>query len=193
MPFAPLTTDRLVLRRLAPADAEALTAYRSDPAVVRYTPTRGFDRARADAMIAELADREPGVPGTWFQLGVERRDTGALIGDVVLRAEAAPQAPRTFEIGFTLAAAHHRLGFGAEAVRAVLGFAFGALQAHRVFGNCDARNAASAALMATVGMRREAHHVEDWLLQGFDGEAEWTSSWIYAVLAREWGARSPPG
>ncbi|MEQ1502756.1 MAG: GNAT family N-acetyltransferase [Myxococcota bacterium] len=189
MPFTPFDTARLTIRPLADHDLEAFVGYRSDPEVVRYTGIRDFDLDRGRAMIAEMRDRDPGTPGTWYQFALVRRDTGVLIGDCGLRTESAPHAGQTMEIGFTLATAHHRQGFGREAVLGVLGFAFGPLGAHRVFGNCDARNTASAALMASVGMRREAHHVEDWLLHG-----EWTSSLIFALLAREWREAHPtPG
>jgi RimJ/RimL family protein N-acetyltransferase len=188
MPFEPLQTARLTLRRLADADLDALVAIRSDPAVVRYTPIRGFNADRGRALIAEMRAREPGTPGTWFQFALERRDTRAFIGEVGLRCEDGPRTPACYEIGFTLASSQHRQGFGEEAVRAVLGYAFGALGAHRVHGNCDARNTASAGLMAKVGMRREAHHLSDWWAPDFDvdGAGAWTDSLIYAVLDREW-------
>lgn len=186
MSVAPLVTPRLILRTLRESDVDAILAIRTDPLVIDYTSIRGYTRERARALVDEMRDGAPGVPGSWFQFGVERRDTGAFVGEVGLRCENSAKAPDTFEIGFTLAAAHHRQGFGAEAVRAALAFAFGPLGAHRVFGNCDTRNIASAALMAKVGMRREAHHVDDWWHLDLDGNGEWTSSFIYAALAREW-------
>lgn len=186
MPFEPFHTARLALRRLTDADLDALVAIRSDPAVVRYTPIRGYDHDRGRTLIAEMRDREPGTPGTWFQFGLERRDTGEFIGEVGLRCDDGPRTPGCYEIGFTLASSQHRRGFGEEAVRAVLGYAFGPLAAHRVHGNGDARNTASAALMAKVGMRREAHHLADWWAPDFDGGGEWTDSLIYAILDREW-------
>jgi aminoglycoside 6'-N-acetyltransferase len=177
--FVTLETVRLRLRRLRDDDLDALVGYRSDPAVLRYTPRSAFDADDARRLIADMRDREPGEVGTWFQIAVAERGTDRLIGDVGLRTDATQ--PRTFEVGYTLAPAHHGRGYATEAVRAVLGLAFGELGAHRVLGNCDARNSASARVMERAGMRREAHHVEDWWSKG-----EWTSSFVYAVLAREW-------
>ena len=50
--------------------------------------------------------------------------------------------------------------------------------------NLDPRNDASAALCRRLGMREEAHFVEDIWFKG-----EWADSAIYAILDREWRAR----
>jgi RimJ/RimL family protein N-acetyltransferase len=55
-----------------------------------------------------------------------------------------------------------------------------------VCGRIDARNSASAAVLERLGMRREAHFVENEWVKG-----EWTDEVVYAVLASEWAARHP--
>lgn len=175
--FTRLDTERLTLRRFAETDLAALYAYRSDPEIARFQPWQAHDLEAARGWLANVLDGEPGSPGRWFQFALVLRGTGALVGDLGLRTEADP---RQMEIGFTLSRAAWGRGYATEAVRAVLGIAFG-LGAHRVIGNCDARNLASVRLMERVGMRREAHHVEDWWV----GD-EWTSSFVYAALEREW-------
>ena len=45
------------------------------------------------------------------------------------------------------------------------------------------RNAASARVLERLGMRREAHFVENEWLKG-----EWTDELVYAMLDREWRA-----
>lgn len=52
---------------------------------------------------------------------------------------------------------------------------------HRIVGHCDARNTASAQLMERLGMRREAHFVENEWFKG-----EWGSEYVYAILHYEW-------
>ena len=52
---------------------------------------------------------------------------------------------------------------------------------HRVVGRLDGRNSASAGLLARLGMRREAHLVENEWVKG-----EWTDEVVYAMLDREW-------
>jgi RimJ/RimL family protein N-acetyltransferase len=54
---------------------------------------------------------------------------------------------------------------------------------HRVFGRTEARNAAPARVLEKLGMRFEAHFVENEWVKG-----EWQSELVYAVLDREWTA-----
>lgn len=58
---------------------------------------------------------------------------------------------------------------------------FEALALHRIVGRCDARNTASAAVLARLGMRREAHLVGNEWVKG-----EWTDELVYALLSAEW-------
>ena len=55
---------------------------------------------------------------------------------------------------------------------------------HRVCGRLESRNAASARVLEKLGMRREAHLIENEWVKG-----EWQSESVYALLAREWEAR----
>lgn len=87
---------------------------------------------------------------------------------------------RQGEIGWVLDPAHGGQGFASEAVRAVLALGFNHYRLHRVTAQMDARNSASAALARRVGLRLEAHHVQDWFSKG-----EWTDTLIYARLASE--------
>ena len=68
----------------------------------------------------------------------------------------------------------------------MLAFAFEELGLHRVVGRLEPRNAGSARVLEKLGMRREAHLVENEWVKG-----EWQSELIYALLAREWRDGSP--
>jgi len=105
--------------------------------------------------------------------------TGAHIGDLALhgRADDARQA----EIGYTLARAAWGLGLATEAVGALLDYAFGPLGLHRITATLDIANARSAALLARLGFRREAHYRQSY----WDGRA-WTDEYLYALLHDEW-------
>jgi len=75
-------------------------------------------------------------------------------------------------------------GYAAEAGRAVLELGFETFGLHRVYGSCDARNAASARLMERLGMRLEGTLRETEYVKG-----AWCDELIYAILADEWRAR----
>ena len=74
-------------------------------------------------------------------------------------------------------------GYATEAAREVLRIAFEDVRLHRVVGSLEARNTASARVLEKLGMRREAHLIENEWVKG-----EWQSELIYALLDREWRA-----
>lgn len=95
---------------------------------------------------------------------------------------------RAADIGYTFLPQYQGRGFAAEAATAMVDLAFARLGAHRVTGRNDARNNArndaSAAVLERLGMRLEAHLIENEWVKG-----EWTDESIYAVLAVEWASR----
>ena len=103
---------------------------------------------------------------------------GTPIGDVALWL--TDKEHRQGEIGWVLNPAYGGQGFASEAVRAVLALGLDHYHLHRITAQMDARNSASAALANRVGLRLEAHHVQDWFSKG-----EWTDTLIYARLASE--------
>jgi RimJ/RimL family protein N-acetyltransferase len=173
-----ITTPRLLLRQLAVADAPALLAYRADPTVARYQLWQPRTEADAVAWIGALADTAVDTPGTWFQMAIVLRESGALIGDLGLHFPA--EEPREAEFGITLAPPAQGKGYAAEALRAVLRYLATDLRKHRVTARVDPRNARSIALLERVGMRREGRLRETALVRG-----EWVDDYLYAILDRE--------
>jgi aminoglycoside 6'-N-acetyltransferase len=185
--FDQLVTERLTIRRFRPDDAAVFATYRSDPEVARLqgwaTP---FTLDQARRFIADLADTHPDTPGGWFQFAVADRGSDELLGDVAAGTDG--DDPRLAVVGFTFARAHQGRGYATEALTAVLDHLFLGCGKHRVSATCDTRNTGSVALLERVGMRREAHHLQNAWWQG-----EWTDEYVYAVLADEWRARGGRG
>ncbi|WP_210508479.1 GNAT family N-acetyltransferase [Naasia sp. SYSU D00057] len=179
IPDLPLRTERLLLRPLVPADREDLLAYRSDRETCRYVPFPPMDLVEIDRRMAGMwATRDlPEMAGENLTLGVEHE--GRIIGDVILMRPAEPAG--TVEIGYIFSPEVRGRGFATEACRPLLALAFDELGAHRVMGRLDARNTASARVLERLGLRLEAHFVEDEWFKG-----EWTSTLVYALLDREW-------
>ena len=176
-------TARLLARAFGPADVEAFVAYRADPDVARYQSWSDYTREDGEAFVASLQGARPGVPGEWFQFALEERADGGLVGDLAMKVSA--DEPREAEVGFTLEPAQQGRGYGTEAVVGLLGYVFEELGLHRVVAVADALNAPSAALLERVGMRREAHFVENIFFKG-----AWGSELQFAILRREWSART---
>jgi aminoglycoside 6'-N-acetyltransferase len=172
-------TERVLVRRFRPGDAEPFAAYRRDPEVARYQfwePEMPIEEAVETVRGYGAADEsEPG----WFQYAVELRSEGVLIGDVgVNLRENRMQA----ELGFTFARAYQGRGYAREAATAVLDALF-ARGLHKVDADCDARNHASAGLLRRLGFRQEGHRVEHTFYKG-----EWSDDLLFGLLAKDWRA-----
>ena len=171
-----LNTERLILKALADSDAQSLLAYRSDPEIFRYQSWKPTALEEARDFITRYTqsfDQE----GTWFQLGIFERNSMVLIGDLGLHFVDDAQV----EIGFTIAGAHHRKGYGREAVWSVIDYLFGVMKKHRVTASVDPANLASIALLKSVGMRQEAHFKKSILIDG-----RWEDDLQFAILEEEW-------
>jgi len=158
--FEPITTERLLLRRSRPQDAERIAAYRSDPDVHRF---QGWDRTDPEGIRAEIeqmASRRPGEPG-WVQLSVEERSSGEFVGDVGLSPAAGE--PGVVKLGYTVAPEFQRRGYATEAVRALIAYAFETLGADVVRIYADGDNVASHRVAEKSGLRliERFRHEED--------------------------------
>ena len=164
-PFEPITTDRLVLRRSVPEDAETISAYRRDPTVNRQ---QGWDRTDVDSVradIVEMSRRSPGEPGGWVQFTVHQREGGRIIGDVGL--SVADGEPEVIKVGYTIASEFQGRGFATEAIRALMDYAFHTLGAEVVRAHASAMNTPSIRVAEKVGM----HLIEK--VEYRDGDEVW--------------------
>jgi ribosomal-protein-alanine N-acetyltransferase len=173
-----LTTERLVLREITATDLRALLAIESRPEQVRYQSFDAHTEDTARAYIAAVMADASASPRLVYDLAITR-DGGELVGRAGFRRDASD--PRLGELWFNVAPELTGQGLATEAARAIVTFAFRELGMHRMWGDCDPRNPASARVMERLGMRREGHHVQNVFLKG-----EWCDSLIYAVLASEW-------
>lgn len=185
-PAYPIRTERLLLRPIdAERDVPAMHAYRSIPQVCRYvpfvpgTPEQLAERLTDPERVRSTIDGE----GQVMSLVVELRETGQVVGDLVLfwHSDAHLHA----EVGYVLHPDHEGHGYATEGVRALLALCFDDAGAHRVTARVDERNTASARLLERLGFRKEATFVEGEWFKG-----EWTTLEVFAMLDREWAQSS---
>src|SRR5579863_4641291 len=181
----PLTTERLIIRALTPDDLDRHHALFSDPDVVRYLYFGPFDRVAAQDHLARRSLVDLPGEGGWINFGVEVKGDGVLIGELAMGFISATHAH--YEVGYVFDAAYAGHGYATEGTALIVELAFSGLGAHRVSGRLDARNVASARVLEKLGMRREAHFVENEFVKG-----EWTDELAYAILAPEWRASYGP-
>jgi RimJ/RimL family protein N-acetyltransferase len=186
-PTYPLCSPRLRLRPVLERDVDSVVAYRSLPDVCRYVPFEPMDAAAVrERLHGAWARPVLEAEGDALTLGVELTANGELIGDVMLRWASATD--RSGEIGYVLHPAHSGQGFATEAAHRLLHLAFDELDLHRVIARVDADNEASARLAARLGMRHEAHLVENEWFKG-----HWSDELDFALLEHEWRAMHSDG
>lgn len=175
----PLATQRLELRALRAADFPAYATYHSRPEVYRFLYAPTPDAQALQAQFAAVLAAPFAQDGDTLRLAVTRRDDGALVGEVLLKI--ASRAALQAEVGYIFHPDFAGQGYATEAVAAMLGLGFEALGCHRIFARLDALNAGSVGVVERLGLRREAH-----LLQNDRFEGVWGDEYIYAMLASEW-------
>ena len=183
-PSYPVRTERLLLRPLAVADADALLAYRGRQDVSQYVP---FEPMSRDDILERIAGRwartELTDEGQALTLGVQLAETGELAGDVVLFWHSREHAGG--ELGYVFNPAQGGHGYATEAANAMLRLGFTELGLHRIVARIDERNEPSAKLARRLGMRQEARLVENEFFKG-----EWSTEVDFAMLAGEWYGRA---
>ena len=146
-----LDTGRLRLRWFRSGDADTVLELLNDPDWLRNIGDRAV-RTKEQAL-AFVAERlvEPCWRNGFGHWAVERRDTGACIGMCGFTHRDGLPDP---DLGYALLPAHRRRGFAREAAAACLDYADRVLGERRVLAIMQPGNAASAAVLGTVGMRR---------------------------------------
>lgn len=174
------TTSRLILRSFKEGDLPGFSQYRSDPEIARYqswnTP---YSLEQAKYLFTEIGKTEPGTPGEWYQIAIERKDHPGIIGDCGFEIKRYDRLQA--EIGFSFAQQFQKQGYATEAVKGLIDYLFSTFNLHRIIAICDIENQASVRLLGRLGMRREGHYIENIWFKG-----QWGSEYLYAILAREW-------
>lgn len=183
-------TERASIRPFTPADFEAWRAAhlasRGKPSAFdapRRAPEtltrRAFARVLRNHEELRRLDRQ-------YNFGVFDRSESTLLGTVSLLVIARISVQIAW-IGYRTFDQHRRQGYGAEAVRAVIGVAFEQLLLHRVEAGIQPRNRASIALARSAGMRFSA------VSKGghFTGQ-KWVDLHVYAINAEALGIHMKP-
>ena len=177
---APIRTDRLLLRLMVDDDVDDVLAWMGDEVVARYQLYHPRSREEVVAHIDKVKDaRRLENDDDFVEFAIDL--DGTVIGCLYFVLKSAEN--RTAELGWALTADFHGQGYASEAARAGLALAFDTLGLHRVTAELDPRNAASIALCLRLGMREEAHFVEDLMFKG-----AWADTGVYAILDREYRA-----
>jgi ribosomal-protein-alanine N-acetyltransferase len=176
-----LETDRLILRRMTPSDAEAVFAYASDPEVTRYVvwdTHRSIQDSRAFLELAVQKYKSGGEPdwGIVYKGDHHFVGTCGFVGWDVDHARA--------EIGYVLSRKYWGRGLMPEALRAMIAFGFERMGLNRIEARCIAENTTSARVMEKVGMTYEGTLRQRELIKDAYRDMK-----LYAILRSEYRSR----
>lgn len=175
----PLTTDRLTLRAFGAEDVDNLFALYGNPDVVRYLYDEVVERTAIPTRLAGYTATLP-LDGEWLSLAMDH--DGRFVGQASVCFRSAEH--RQAEIGYILDPAANGYGYATEASARMMQLAFEELGVHRVVGRIEARNSASERVLQRLGMRKEAHLIQNEWVKG-----EWNDEIIYAITEPEWRAQ----
>lgn len=170
-----LETERLLLRRIEPADFGFFARIHADPAVARFIgPGRPRTAEESDEWLRRtMACYEACALG---QLAVVRKADGAVLGrcgltEFVVEVHAGPDVPRAWyqrsdappglavavepELGYTFDQACWGHGYASEAARRVFDYAIQALRLPRVVSVIHPDNVASLRLARRFALERD--------------------------------------
>jgi ribosomal-protein-alanine N-acetyltransferase len=150
--FPNLTTPRLILREIIPADAAELFSLHSDPEVQKYDSDPPM-REIAEAVSAIAKTRQRFESKESIAWGIVLKDENRVIGGLGFYFWG--HCYYKTDLGYSIARPYWRRGIATEALYALMQFGFERLGLHRI--NVDTRmdNIASVRLMQKLGFRHE--------------------------------------
>jgi RimJ/RimL family protein N-acetyltransferase len=156
-----LETERLVLRRLKPADLDELFNLYRDPEVRRYFPdgTRTFQETAEELAWFEYGHPQHPELGLWATI---HKESGRFIGRCGLLPWTICGRDEV-EVAYMIAKPHWRQGFGSEMARALVRYGFEVLQQESLIALIDPAHEASLRTACSAGMEFDFETVMDGL------------------------------
>lgn len=182
-PFPVLTTERLILRQLALADAPAMQMLIADPRVMQYMGRLPTDdpQATLDRIEMHLDGFRQLLEIRWA-ITLKAANDDRFIGDVSLHYIDTYHSH--VEIGYSLGYEHWGKGLASEAIQAVLGFGFEKMGMYRIEANIAIENTRSKAVLERNGFQYDGRLRKRFRdVHGFDDEH------YFSILLPEWQAR----
>lgn len=152
MPWNILTTERCLVRETTPEDVEAFYRIYSHPAITEHMEGLYPEIEQEKRYIREYIEKVY----TFFGFGVwtvAERESGEVIGRAGISYREGFEDP---ELGFIIGVPWQRKGYAWEVCRAILDYAWTALEFEQVQALVETENQASLRLCEKLGFRRRA-------------------------------------
>ncbi len=158
-----LRTQNLILRPFEISDAANVQKLAGDIRIADTTLNipHPYEDGMAEVFIAEVKQRH--ADEVSFEAAIELKTLNQLIGAIGLINIS--KRYQTAELGYWIGKDYWNKGYGSEAAKMMVDFAFSNLRLHKVYACHFNRNKASARIMKKIGMKYEGtfkEHVRKW-------------------------------
>ncbi len=154
-----MDTERLLLRKVASADAKSLWAIWSDPAVTKFMNISNFTHEEQALEMIELLNQLANEHRA-IRYSIIEKIGNCIIGSCGFNNVDFDKA--TAEIGYDLAKTHWGKGYATEAIIALIDIAFTHLEMKTIVAKVDASNINSIKVLQKL----------NFILQGYDSNEE---------------------
>lgn len=150
-----LKTKRLILRPLKDSDAKSVQENINNIEVSKWLLVVKYPYTLKDAKswIKHNKEKWKSKKKDDYSFGIELRQERKVIGGMGIHKVKKDQG--TAELGYWLGANYHRKGYGSEALKAVLDFAFKKLKLRRIAAGVYVGNPSSGKLFEKFGAKQE--------------------------------------
>ena len=183
-PEAQLETERLFLEPILPAHAPVLYARMQEERLYRFIPQDPpvTPQALEDRYDFLSARRSPDGREAWLNWAMRERGSGDYAGTL----EATVHDDRKATVAYMVFVPYQRRGFAAEACGRLLEHLFDDYRVGVVAAEIDTRNAASVALVKSLGFERVSFQKD---ADHFKGAS--SDEYRYEITEHVWAERRP--
>lgn len=142
-----LKTQRLLLRNIAPKDADIMFDYRNNEICAKYQRDQTKDYKGIVALVEKRMHDVVSVNAP-FMVAVALKDTDEMIGEIVVMPNDG-----TISMGYTFSYKHHRKGYAFEALSALVDMLHERYPAWDFICFTEVNNIASMALLKKLGYK----------------------------------------
>ncbi|NMH74352.1 GNAT family N-acetyltransferase [Bacillus sp. RO2] len=169
------TTERLIIRPFKSDDLFDVFHIYNNEDICRYLLHHKWSNESMKELFEKKLKNHSLTKETSLSLAVV--DRTKVIGDLSVWFTGMKD---TVEIGYSFSAEVSGKGYATEAVSQLVRKLFYEQEVHRIQATLDARNISSQKLCERIGMRKEAHFIQDFWSKG-----EWTDSMVYGMLVSD--------
>lgn len=181
-----LETERLLLRPFTMDDFYDVYSYSSVLQNVYFMEWGPSDEAATKDFLLRCENHWKVTPVTHYDFAIIHKELDKVIGGCGVYLSEGRQEGM---LGWILHRSFWKKGYGTEMGKALLKFGFEDLNLHHIYAECNTDNYGSYRVMENIGMRREAHFVQN-KFGRVGGKQTWYDQYHYGILNDEWQNKS---